>query len=445
MRTTTNAGPAQERGLWQPAFRRFWASVLVSQSGSEVTLVAVPLLVITTLGQGSAGAGLVSAAQYLPWLLVSLPAGVLVDRHPSRRVLVACDLLRAATLLAIPLAAWRGFLTLPLVLAVVLAVNALTVVFDVSSGAFLPRIVPRARLGAANGALGTAWAVANVGGPSLGGALVGLVGGARAVLVDALSFGISAVLLAGLAGTARTAPDAGRDQPSTDDDGQPVTDDDAAAAAGDGPGRGAELLAGLRVLRDDPRLGLLSAHSCAFNLASSGILPVLLVFLVREARLTPAAIGLVLGLAAVGAVLGGLVAGRVGERLGVGRALGLSALVVCVGELLLAFTPASSAAAVWVVLVMGTMFAANTIFTSQGAAVRQQLAPPAVLGRVMAAHRLLAYAPIPVGAVVGGLLGDVLGLRTTLVVLGLGCVASVTLALAAPVRGLRAPLEPRAA
>jgi MFS family permease len=182
-------------------------------------------------------------------------------------------------------------------------------------------------------------------------------------------------------------------------------------------------------------------YTALFNGASNGMIPVLLVFLVRDAGLTPAELGLVLALATVGAIAGGMLSARVSALLGTGRAVAACAVVVAAGELLLAATPASRFAGPWVVVVMGVMWAANTAWNAQVATLRQLLSPPAILGRLTAAYRLLAYVLIPVGALTGGILGDRIGSRSALVVLA-GLIAVVTLLpLGRCVRELRDPAQ----
>ncbi len=404
-------------------FRAFWSANLASAVGTEITLLALPLLAVLTLDADAGVVGLLTAAQFVPWLVLALPAGVLVDRTAHRPLLVACDLGRAVLIGLVPLAAWSGTLSVPVLLAVVLAVGCLTVVFDIAAGAYVPRLVEPARLGSANGSLTTATAVAYVAGPPLGGALVGAVGAPRAVVLDAVSFLVSAAFLARI----RTRH----------------TDVPAASPAGPEEGTGwSRLMAGVAVLRRDPALGRLTTFTAAFNLASNAVIVVLLVFLVRDARLSPEALGLVYGLSALGAIAGGALSARISRRLGIGRAIALEVVVVTAGEVALAATPASAAAGPWVVVVMGVMFFAFTAFQAQAVTVRQSRSPQHVLGRVLAAHRLAVFGAIPLGAALGGFVADAIGRRETLVLAAAWITVVAVLPLTAPIRTLREPLAP---
>jgi MFS family permease len=405
-------------------FRAFWSANLASAVGTEITLLALPLLAVLTLDADAAVVGLLTAAQFVPWLVLALPAGVLVDRTAHRPLMVACDLGRAVLIGLVPLAAWTGVLSVPVLLAVVLAAGCLTVVFDIAAGAYVPRLVEPAQLGSANGSLTTATAVAYVAGPPLGGALVGAVGAPRAVVLDAVSFLVSAAFLARIR---RRHTDVPADAPA------------AAREQGTGWSR---LMAGVAVLRRDPALGRLTTFTAAFNLASNAVVVVLLVFLVRDARLSPEALGLVYGLSAIGAIAGGAFSSRISRRLGIGRAIALEILVVTAGEIALAATPASAAAGPWVVVVMGIMFFAFTAFQAQAVTVRQSRTPQPVLGRVLAAHRLAVFGAIPLGAALGGFLADAIGRRETLVLAAAWITVVAVLPLTAPIRTLREPLEP---
>jgi MFS family permease len=401
------------------------SATLASAVGTEITLLALPLFALLTLDAGTGVVGLLTAAQFVPWLVLALPAGVLVDRTAHRPLLVGCDLGRAVLIGLVPVAAWAGLLSVPVLLVVVLAAGCLTVVFELAAGAYLPQLVEPSRLGSANGALTTATAVAYVAGPPLGGALVGAVGAPRAVVLDALSFLVSAAFLARIRTRRADADGAGR---------QP--------AAPEGGTRWSRLTAGVELLRRDPVLGRLTTFTALFNVASNAVIVVLLVFLVRDAGLSPAALGLVYGLSAVGAIAGGALSSTISRRLGLGRAIAIEIGVVTLGEIALAATPASAAAGPWAVIVMGVMFLAFTAFQAQAVTVRQSRTPQHLLGRLLAAHRLAVFGAIPLGAIVGGFLAEAIGRRETLVLAAVWITVVAVLPLTAPIRNLREPIEP---
>lgn len=183
-------------GVWRDRdFRAYWAGHTVSQVGTAVTSIALPLVALFELDPSAGEVGLIGAAEFLPYLLLTLPAGALVDRVRRRPLMVGCDLWRAAVLALVPIASVAGFLSLPLLVVVVFAAGAATVFFDVAYLSVLPSLVRREQIVAANGALETSRSAASVVGPGVGGALVGLLRAPAAVAADAASYLVSALCL----------------------------------------------------------------------------------------------------------------------------------------------------------------------------------------------------------------------------------------------------------
>jgi MFS family permease len=181
-------------GLWRrPGFTRFWTASTVSGFGTPVTVLAVQILVVVDLGATATEVGLVRAAQWLPYLAFGLLAGALVDRLRRRlRVLWLCDLGRAVTLLTIPMLHAAGLLHIVSLVAVLLIFGLLSVVNDAAAQSALPRLVDSPLLPMAHARLEQSGAVARTTGPALAGALVRLMGAPFALVVDAVSFVISA-------------------------------------------------------------------------------------------------------------------------------------------------------------------------------------------------------------------------------------------------------------
>src|SRR6202795_2288111 len=183
--------------LWRHReFVKFWAGSAISDVGSQGTVLAVPLIAALTLEATPWQMGLLSAAGGAPILLVGLFAGVWVDRVRRRPVMIATDLGRAALLLIIPLAAVTGALRIELLYAVLLLTGALTVLFDVANMSLLPSLVTPDRIIEGNTKLQSTAAAAQVVGPGVGGLLVSIMTAPFALLVDALSFLVSAAFIA---------------------------------------------------------------------------------------------------------------------------------------------------------------------------------------------------------------------------------------------------------
>src|SRR5918992_4471633 len=183
-------------GLWRdPEFLKLWSAQGISQLGTQVTLLALPLAAILVLDASATEVALLGAVEVLPFLLFTLPAGVWVDRLPRRPILVVADLLRAVALVSIPLAYALDALTLPHLFVVAFVTGVLSVFFDVSYLAYLPSLVDRSQLGAGNSKLEATRSAAQVAGPGAAGVLVAAVTAPVAILVDAVSYVISALFV----------------------------------------------------------------------------------------------------------------------------------------------------------------------------------------------------------------------------------------------------------
>ena len=192
------------------AFWRYWTASTVSRSGDAVTAVALPLIAVFSLDASSLEVSLITAASYAAWLIMGLPAGVLVQRWPLRGTQVTMDVARALAVASIPVAGLLGDLTLAQLVVVALVVGIASVIFDVGNSTFLPSIVRKEELRARNSLVSASSAVTQLGGPSLGGALVQAIGGPASLLVDVASYLMSATVLYSLprpAPSPRQAPD----------------------------------------------------------------------------------------------------------------------------------------------------------------------------------------------------------------------------------------------
>jgi MFS family permease len=414
--SSTSAG-----SVWRDAdFVKFWTGHSVSQLGAAMTQVALPLVALLTLGASAAQVGLLRTAEFLPYLLLTLPAGALVDRVRRRPLMIGCDLWRAAFLVLVPVAAWLGWLSLPLLLVVTLAAGAATVLFDVAYLSVLPSLVRREQVVAGNAALETSSSAAGVLGPGVAGGQMSVLRPAGVIAVDAASYLVSAVSLLLI----RTPEP--RSEPPAEDAARGLR----AAAAG------------LRQLRRSPVLAPVTLYMGAINLTWSAFETVFLVFLVRGLHLSGTAIGLALGLGNLGLVLGAVTSASLARRVGIGPAMLLGASVQVLGLAVLTVVPAGPAAVPLVVTGQVLCTTGVLWFNVQSISLRQTLTPAAVLGRVNAAVRLIGFGTIPLGAALGGFLGDALGLRPTMVACAVLSVPTVALLARRAVRRIRTTPEP---
>ena len=176
-------------------FWRYWTGSTISKLGTAVTSVALPLTAVLVVHASAFSVAAISAAGSLPWLLLGFPAGVYVTRLPLRGVQVAMDLLRAAAIGSVPVVGWVGGLTVAQLLAVALAVGSASVIFAVANSTLMPAIVPKEELTKRNSLIVASSGIASLSGPGLGGVLVGAMGAASCMVLDAVSYLVSAVML----------------------------------------------------------------------------------------------------------------------------------------------------------------------------------------------------------------------------------------------------------
>jgi len=397
-------------------FALLWAAQSVSELGSEVSTVALPLVALATLQVTTAQMGLLSALSRLPFLLY-LVAGVWVDRSRRRPVLVGADLGRAVLLLAVPAAALAGVLSFPLLAAVVFLGMVLMVWFDTAYQSYLPSLVDRSRLMEGNTRLEGSKAAAQTVGPSLGGIAVQLLTPPIAIALDALSFLASAALVWRIrheeAVPERTAGGGVRG----------VVDDVV---------EGFRFLAGDRVQRA-VTLGL-----GVVNLAWAMELALYFVFLVRVLHLPAPLVGVSLAGGGPGALAGTAVAGRVQRRFGVCAAIVGGLLLFAAGALLIPLAPAAPAVAVPMLVVAGFVMAVGGQLCAVNVlTLRQSATPDRLLGRVNASFFFVVLGVSPLGSLAGGLLGQAVGPRQALLVAIAGMFAAPVILLLSPLRHVR--------
>lgn len=405
---------ANERSLLRnPDFVRLWTAESVSQLGSQVSLLALPLLAIKTLDASTFAVGALSAVEFAPFLLVGLPAGVIVDRRRRKPVLMLGDVGRAVALLSIPVAWWLGILTLGQLFVVVFITGVLTVFFDVAYQSYLPALVDRDQLGDGNAKLEMSRAGGQIAGPGAAGGLIQVLGAPVAVLADAVSFVLSATAVFFI----RTV--------------EPPIEASTEAR----PTMRAEIGEGLRYVLGHPALRAIAGCTATSNYFSSMFMAVLLVYLVRVLDYGAGVIGLVFAIANVGFLAAAATAQRVERRLRLGRTIWVAILVGQIGGLLIAFSPRTYAFP-WIVAGMVLFAVGGTIYNIAQVTYRQAITPNRMLGRMNATMRFMVWGTMPLGSLTGGLLGTVFGLRSTLVIAGIGGVLSVLWVLIEPVRSL---------
>jgi MFS family permease len=397
--------------LWRhPDFVRLWAGQTVSVFGSMLTRIALPLTALLSLGSGPIQLGLLRAAEAGPMLVAGLFAGVLVDRLRRRRIMMAADLARAAILASIPLAAAAGRLTMAHLYLVAASAAFCTTFFDAAYPAYLPTLAGRDRLVEGNATLTGSAAVAEMGGFASAGVLVQAVGGPMTVLVDAWTFVVSALSLAWIRTPEPRAPDAQARRHAV-----------------------AEAVDGLRVLWETPGLRALVACSTTMSLAGGVFGALYMLFAVRDLGLSPSAAGIIAGCGGVGSLAGAALAGPTLRRVGPKATLVLGFGLGGACQLLVPLAHGAAwSAGLYLVTAQVLGDGLMTIALVNDVSLRQSLVDDRLLGRVSATANLLGVAAMPLGALAGGVVGQVAGPRVALAGAALGFAAAALWIVPAP-------------
>jgi MFS family permease len=399
--------------LRQRNFRLLWIGETISHLGNAMAVVGVPLVAVIVLHASTFTLGVLTAAAWLPWLLIGLPAGAWVDRLPARRVMIVCDVVSAMLYASVPVTAWAGVLTTGLVIGVQLGGGAASVLFMTAYQVYLPSLVTPGELIEGNTKMQGSASAALFAGPGLAGLVAQVLGAVTALLCNAVSFLVSAVCLLGARPRAAAPPAAPR-----------------------GTTLRREIGDGLVLVLRDPFLRQLSVFWAVANLALTGYTALLVVFLVRVVGLTPGAVGLLAAVPGVGGILGAAATGRITARFGTARGLLLSTLAGVPFALLIPLTGPGPRLAFYVagaLLAFAGIAVGNIII----AAFRQSYSPPGMCGRVTATMRFLIFGTSPLGALLGGGLGSWLGIRDALWILLGAAALSGPLLLTRALRGRR--------
>jgi predicted MFS family arabinose efflux permease len=384
--------------LWRdPDFVRLWSAQAVSAFGTRITREGLPIAAVLTLGASPADVGLLSALSNGPALVVGLACGGYVDRTKRRGLMIAADLARAAVLAAIPVAALLHVLTLPLLYLAAALVGAASVLFEIADHAYLPGLVKREDLTRANASLSATESVAEIGGPALAGALFQVLVAPLAIAANAVTYLVSALFLAGIR----------RPEPTPEPEPHAHWTDDVALGFG--------------AVWRHPLVRPIFLATAIHSLFGGIFGALYILFCLKIVGLAPALLGLTIAAGGAGALLGALLAGWMSRRLGVGPALIAGQVLVALSVLLIPLAPADPEGGMAILVlaqVLGDAFGVVLLILSSS--LSQSAMPPAMLGRVGASFKATAGGLAVVGALGGGLLGEILGVRGALWVAAAG-------------------------
>ncbi|MEV4708931.1 MFS transporter [Actinoplanes sp. NPDC049316] len=411
---TTEVPPRPAAALLRDReFRGYWSAHVVSLVGDQISLIAVPLLAVLTIGAGAAEMGYLTAAALIPNLFLSLLAGAWVDRRAAKRkVMIGADLGRAALLTVVPVLAFAGVLQLWHLCAVALAIGTLTVFYEVADGSLFASVVRRPDYIAANSLTNGARAMSYVAGPSVGGVLVQVLTAPFALVADVLSYLGSAVLLTRIAPPENAAP----------------------ASEGGRPGIGS----GLAFVARSVVLRQLLLGVTVINLFNYVFHAMLIFYVTTELGVSPGLLGTILGIASLGGLVGAAVTGTLTRRFGIGPVVVLGYVAFPLPLVLIPLADGSRPVVVGMLLAAEFLSALGVMILDIGVGSLQTAATPVSrLALVKGAQRTVNYGVRPIGALLGGLLGELIGVHETLWIGAVGAVAGVLFVAFSPVPRMR--------
>jgi MFS family permease len=398
------------------AFRRLWTGTAVSQLGTSVAGVATPLIAVQVLDASAFTVSMLTAAAWLPWLVIGLPAGAWIDRVAKRPVMLACDAISAVLVASVPLAAWLYHLTVVQLLIVATLTGAAAVFFQVAWIAYLPAMFAERDLVGANAILQGSDSATHIAGPALGGALVAAVSAVAGLVVDAVSFAVSAVCLLLI-----RRPERRPERPPEPEPGRSVVRD---------------IVEGVRWVAREPLLRNLTVHGAAGNLTLTGYGAIIIVFLVRDVGVSTGTVGLLLAASGLGGVTAATATPALVRRFGAARTMIRCKIGAGVASLLIPLTrPGLGLIAFFAgtALVAACVVIGNVVSSS----FRQAYTPPQLLGRVVTSMQFVNYGTIPVGALAGGAVATAAGTRGAVAVMTIGYACSGLILALGPWRGRR--------
>ncbi|GAA3876732.1 MFS transporter [Streptomyces lannensis] len=401
--------------MWRDGdFRRLWVGQTASQLGEHTSLVVLPLFAVLTLHAGAGQLGVLRAVGQAPILLLSLFVGAWVDRWRTRTLMVLADAGRALALGAAAVTGLLAGLGLPALLVLAFAVGALSVFFDVAYQASLVRLVERDQLVRGNSALEGSRSAAQIGGPALGGVLVSVLSAPIAVASSGVFFALSFLSIRRI-DRRESIPERSERPPRV----------------------WRRIREGLRFVAGDASLRTVCLASAAFQFSFAAVMTVYLLFLPRDLHLSGTAVGLALAATGPGALLGSLLAARLPSRFGYGAVLVSAAAL---GDGVFLFVPAlhgSSQVTVPALLTVNFVFGTfSQLVNVTVMAVRQTVTPDTMQGRAAATINFVGMGLTPLGSLLGGLLAEAWGTRTSLLVTALGMLVSPALMTLSPLARL---------
>jgi MFS family permease len=395
------------RGLWLHAnFRKLWAGQAASLFASALSTIVLPLIAVVFLKASPIQMGVIGAMAGVP-ALIGLFLGVWVDRRARGPILVMVDLGRVILLLAIPVAYVLDFLTIELIYIVSLGLGGMSMLFEIAYRSYLPSVVGRRRLVEGNSKLELANSGAVSFGPGIGGVLVDVIAAPFALIPGAVMFLISAFMFRSL-----------------------KVKEDISPVATQSNGKSESVLAGIKVgfgfFRKNRMLIGTTGAASTLEFFGTAFDTIYILFLVRNLEFTAGMIGLVFSVGGLGLLAASFTSSWLTNRIGFGNTLLLGFLIMAIGGFLVPLARGPLGVALVVVMFAEASFVLGVVVWNVGVvSLRQAVTPAHLLGRVTSLHIVASRAAVPIGALLGGFLGELLGLREAIFVFAGGIAISV--------------------
>jgi MFS family permease len=382
------------------SFGFFWLGQTISTLGSQVTAFAIPLMAAISLHASPQQMGYLKGAEFFPFLLFTLPAGVWADLGIRRWMMMVTNLAQGSVILLVPLMVWLGWMRLEVLYLVMFGMGSLKVIFEMSYQTYVPELVGRERLVSANSKIMMSYALGQSCGPGLAGILVEFLGASLAVFADSFGFFICALCVFQIKHhEVRQAP-------------QPLLP---------------QIIAGFRYVGRQPHVRSLLCLLSASNFFMNALMTLLVLYATRILNIRPGVFGVIVSVGGLGAITGASIAQTIGKRLGPGPFM-IACVGVC-GLAALIFPAVRSGQQIglsFLALAYFLLSASGSAITVYAWTIRQFLTPPELLGKMNGAFRFCVTGVMPFGAFFGGLMGERIGVRPTLVFLGFGLLLAAT-------------------
>ncbi len=402
--------------LWShPDFLKLWTGQSISELGSQVSQLAIPWLAAVGLHASPIEFSLLGVLGFLPFILFALPAGVWVDRLRRRPILIVGDASRAVLLALIPILWLAGVLQIWHLLILQFVIGIFTVFFDVAYQSYLPALIEREHLVDGNSKLQLTVSVAQVAGPSMSGGLIAAITAPYAIVLDAASFVVSTVFMLRMSHR-ENLPRQDQDIPR--------------------PRMWPQVKEGLQWIVGNRHLRAITACTGSSNFFGSMLWAIFVLYAVRDLHLSSIEVGAVFAVGSLGSIVGALVVNRLQKAIGIGPAIILPAVIFSMAGL--AFPLAPRSFPLPVLMTGQLLFGFGSVaYNITQVSFRQAITPERLQGRMNAGVRWIVWGTMPLGMLVGGAIGQTIGLHFALWVSAIGSLPLFLLVLLSPVRSLR--------